>query len=561
MILYYLSSMIFMWISFFMFIMSMLMMLLKYSIYLEWNVISLYSSSINMYVYIDWMTLMFMFIVLLISSMILMYCNEYMSHDKNSIRFFYLIFLFIMSMLLMIISPNMISIIIGWDGLGLISYLLVIYYNTYSSYNSGMLTVLMNRVGDVLILMSIEMMLTYGSWNFMNFINMNYLILIMVMIATFTKSAQFPFSAWLPAAMAAPTPVSSLVHYSTLVTAGIYLLIRFQSLISQNYYIMEYIKYTGMITMLLAGISAIVEYDLKKIIAFPTLSQLGMMMVIYSMHQFELTFFHLIIHAIFKSMMFMCSGVIIHNMNNYQDIRMMGNVKNNMPLTFTIMMVASFSLCGMPFLSGFYSKDMILEYIFTNNFSLINKKMLMISTGLTIMYSSRLSSFLSNNINNSYPYKNCIDSMLMNNSMIILLIMTLMFGYLMKWILFNNIEEIYLSQMEKLNIYMMCIISFFIGKFLWYMNLNYSNFMKFFFNKMWLSNFITSNLIYYPLKFGYNFYYYYEQNYSQMMTKNMISLFSNKMFIKNYNNQHLLSLFSTISMLMLIMLMMMMMMI
>nr|QTT79703.1 NADH dehydrogenase subunit 5 [Platyscapa corneri] len=507
---FYMKKKFFFFFFFFFFVCSLFFLFYKYSMFLEWSIMSLNSMNINMYLYFDWMTFMFMFIVMLISSMIMLYCNEYMMSDNNKVRFFYLLFFFIMSMMLMIVSPNMISILIGWDGLGLISYLLVIYYNSVSSYNSGMLTVLMNRVGDVFILLSIGLMSMYGSWNFMNYNNMDSVILLFVMISAFTKSAQFPFSSWLPAAMAAPTPVSSLVHSSTLVTAGVYLLIRFNTLFVNCELLMLYIKITGLITMMMAGFLAIFDVDLKKIIAYSTLSQLGMMMVIYGFGQFELVFFHLVIHAIFKSMMFMCSGVIIHNLMNNQDIRFMGCVSKMMPLTYMIMMISSFSLCGMPFLSGFYSKDKILEYVLLSGDSILVKLMFMLSIMLTIMYSIRLNMYLSVSINNFSPYKFCNDSLLMNLSMMFLMLMTLSFGMLMKWILFMNLESMFLSFNDKMWFYLLCIISVIIGKFLWYYDLKINNLIKIFFSSMWMMNIFVNKMIYYPLYNGV-FLYYYDQ--------------------------------------------------
>nr|QTA94001.1 NADH dehydrogenase subunit 5 [Eupristina koningsbergeri] len=539
MYLYYLSSFIFFIISINSFIMSLIFLYFKNSMFFEWSVMSLNSVSINMYLFFDWMTFMFIFVVMLISSMIMMYCNEYMSSDSNKVRFFYLVFFFVLSMLLMIVSPNMVSILIGWDGLGLISYMLVIYYNSVSSYKSGMLTVLMNRVGDVFILITISMMMIYGSWNYMNYNFMNWMILLFIMIAAFTKSAQFPFSSWLPAAMAAPTPVSSLVHSSTLVTAGIYLLVRFQYLFDNNDELLYYISVTGLITMMMAGILAIFEYDLKKIIAYSTLSQLGMMMMTYGIKSYDLVFFHLIIHAIFKSMMFMCSGVIIHNMNNSQDIRFMGNIKDMMPLTFMIMMVSSYSLCGVPFMSGFYSKDKILEVSLLSNLPMLNKMMLLFSIMLTVMYSFRMSSFLSVKVNMSLPYKFCSDSKIMNMSMLILLFMSLMFGMFMKWLLFMNVEIMFMNMYDKFWFYFILFISVISGKLLWMFSFNLPNMLKLFLSKMWLSNILVNKIIFYPLFFGKQFIYLYEKGWSEYFLNNMMmdySLLLKKVDLLNNNN-------------------------
>nr|QSR89837.1 NADH dehydrogenase subunit 5 [Ceratosolen fusciceps] len=541
MLLYYLSSLMFLIISIFCFFMSMMLLLIKYSMFMEWNICELNSTMIHMFIYVDWMSLMFMFIVMMISSSVMLYCTEYMSHDNYKDRFFYLVFFFIMCMLLVIFSPNMMTILIGWDGLGLISYMLVIYYNNPSSYKSGMLTVLMNRVGDVMIIMSISLMLMYGSWNFMNYNYMEWLILLLIIIAAFTKSAQFPFSAWLPAAMAAPTPVSSLVHSSTLVTAGVYLLIRFSYLMQFNIVLLEYIKITGLLTMFMAGISAIFENDLKKIIAFSTLSQLGLMMMIYGTKQFDLVFFHLIIHAIFKSMMFMCSGAIIHVMNDNQDIRVMGNVSKSMPLTMMIMMISTFSLCGLPYMSGFYSKDPILEYMMiSENFTFINKIILDLSIMLTIIYSLRMIQYLSIKVNKFIPLKMWVESKTMNLSMLLLLLFSLFFGFSMKWLLFMNIENFFVSLWDKIYFMFMCLISIILSKLIFIYKFNFNKLLLYFIQKVWMGSEFFLLFMYYPMIFGKKFMNNYEKGWSDYLYKETLQNFSffnlNKLLIINKAN-------------------------
>lgn len=235
-----------------------------------------------------------------------------MEGDNSLNKFIYIIFLFVASIALIILSPNIIRILLGWDGLGLVSYCLVIYYHNVKSYNSGMLTILSNRLGDIAILLCISWIVNFGSFNFyyIQYIDYDlYVILLLVVIAAITKRAQIPFSAWLPAAMAAPTPVSSLVHSSTLVTAGVYLLIRFHNLLEYN----SYLLVISVLTLFMSGLGANYEIDLKKIIALSTLSQLGIIMFILSLGQYEIAFFHLVRHATFKSLLFLCAGYYIHN--------------------------------------------------------------------------------------------------------------------------------------------------------------------------------------------------------------------------------------------------------
>nr|AYW52266.1 NADH dehydrogenase subunit 5 [Cassidinae sp. ACP-2018] len=360
----------------------------------EFILYSMNSFNVVMILIVDWLSMIFISFVLLISSSVMIYSKSYMSMDSNYLRFIGLVFLFIVSMVFMIISPNLISILLGWDGLGLVSYCLVIYYQNEKSFNAGMLTFLSNRLGDVALLMSIVWMVNYGSWNFLyylNFIkldlNMSFIVWL-VILASITKSAQIPFSSWLPAAMAAPTPVSSLVHSSTLVTAGVYLLIRFHGCFS--YYMMMFLLYLSVITMFMSGLGANFEFDLKKIIALSTLSQLGLMMSILFMGDYNLAYFHLLIHALFKAVLFMCAGYIIHTFMNCQDIRFMGGLMIHYPLICSYFNICNFSLCGLPFMSGFYSKDLIVEFISMGYINIFIYIIYVVSIGLTVSYSIRL---------------------------------------------------------------------------------------------------------------------------------------------------------------------------
>nr|YP_010139284.1 NADH dehydrogenase subunit 5 [Kaylathalia klovstadi]QQK54738.1 NADH dehydrogenase subunit 5 [Kaylathalia klovstadi] len=363
--------------------------------FLEWDIISIMSVSIIMTLLFDWMSLLFMGFVLLISSMVMFYITSYMSGDKYFYRFTMLVYLFVLSMLFLIMSPNMISILLGWDGLGLVSYCLVIFYQNVKSANAGMLTILSNRIGDVAILLSISWLFNYGSWNFFYLQHLYggwdlIVVMFLVLVAGMTKSAQMPFSAWLPAAMAAPTPVSALVHSSTLVTAGVYLLIRFSHLMGVS----NFLFYVGVFTMFMSGLGANFEMDLKKIIALSTLSQLGLMMMTLSLGFYELSFFHLLTHALFKSLLFLCAGVFIHSMGDVQDIRHLGGVSLSCPVTSFYFIGSSLALCGFPFLAGFYSKDLILEVYFMSSMNSLMYIFIFFSIMFTLSYSVRLGFYM-----------------------------------------------------------------------------------------------------------------------------------------------------------------------
>nr|YP_009110218.1 NADH dehydrogenase subunit 5 [Nomophila noctuella]AIW64974.1 NADH dehydrogenase subunit 5 [Nomophila noctuella] len=484
-------------------------------IFLEWELISFNSMNIVMSILLDWMSLLFMMFVLLISSVVIFYSKSYMSSELNLNRFILLVLLFVFSMLLLIISPNIISILLGWDGLGLVSYCLVIYYQNIKSYNAGMLTALSNRIGDVFILMIIAWMMNYGSWNYLfylEFMNNDYSMMMvgsMIIIAAMTKSAQIPFSSWLPAAMAAPTPVSALVHSSTLVTAGVYLLIRFNLLLIDIMFMKMLMLLSGL-TMFMAGISANYEFDLKKIIALSTLSQLGLMMSILSMGMPDLAFFHLLTHAMFKALLFMCAGVIIHMMMDIQDIRFMGGIGSFIPLTSLCMNIANMALCGIPFLAGFYSKDLILEMVSFSNLNFYIFLLYYISTGLTMFYSFRLTMYLLINDYNLLTIYNLYDEdFTMLKSMFILLFMSIISGSFLMWMIFPYPYMIYLPFHLKLMVIYVSLIGLILGYLISNMNLySLNKFLKSyeisnFLCLMWfMPNLSTYGLNYYFLNMG-----------------------------------------------------------
>nr|ASY98385.1 NADH dehydrogenase subunit 5 [Phyllocrania paradoxa] len=447
--------------------------------FIEWEIISLNSSSIVMTLLLDWMSLLFMSFVMLISSLVILYSEDYMASDIMLNRFIFLVMMFVLSMIFLIISPNLISILLGWDGLGLISYCLVIYYQNIKSYNAGMLTALSNRVGDVALLMAIAWMLNFGGIdNYIFYLDCmlnNYelcLISFLVIMAGMTKSAQIPFSAWLPAAMAAPTPVSALVHSSTLVTAGVYLLIRFNKAFPN--WLLNFLLVISVLTMFMSGLGANFEYDLKKIIALSTLSQLGLMMSILSLGFADLAFFHLLTHALFKALLFMCAGMVIHNVSNLQDIRFMGNLSIFMPLTSSCFMVSNFALCGTPFLAGFYSKDMILEVVSLSNLNMFMYFMYFFSVGLTVCYSFRLFYYvLWGDFNLISMFKLNEENWMMLIGMLGLMIFAVFGGSMLNWMIFLTPYFICLPFFMKMMPIMVSLMGLWLGSILFKYSLMY----------------------------------------------------------------------------------------
>nr|CAL18249.1 NADH dehydrogenase subunit 5 [Eoxenos laboulbenei] len=493
--------------SFYLFFLVLKLFFLKKVEVIEWQIFNYYSMEFGMLILLDWISILFMSYMLFISSWVLFYSFNYMSNDKFKNRFFMMMILFIISMILLIISPNLISLMLGWDGLGLISYCLVGYYQNYNSYNSSMITFLSNRIGDSFLLLTIFLMMSYGGWNYIFYYNLefNMLMLMMLILASMTKSAQIPFSLWLPMAMAAPTPVSSLVHSSTLVTAGIYLLIRFFYFLMDFFTNFNLFFYLFLLTMLLSSLSAFMENDLKKIIALSTLSQLSLMFLVLFMGLKEMAFFHLLIHAIFKSLLFMCSGIIIHDYKNFQDIRMMGSYSKFMPLMSCYINISGLSLCGMPFMSGFYTKDFVMELMFMEfymNFMII--LFYWFSIGLTLLYYFRLIYYLN--------FKSIILSSLMYfidnkwfmmNSMKFLMMFSLLMGSIMIWLF---MEKIWVIMMEDFMFFLIYLLMLLImvksmENLFFKLNLLINWFNLFFLNMWYLKNFFFNKSI---LMMGFN---------------------------------------------------------
>nr|ATC73027.1 NADH dehydrogenase subunit 5 [Osbornellus sp. EMHAU-2015-Zz052506] len=506
---YYIWSMIFFFTSTIFMIVGLNFLMNSNSCLLEWVLYSDNSLMMNFIIYLDWISMMFMFVVLFVSSMVVLYSSVYMGdYNYSSVRFLLLVLMFVFSMLLMILSPNLVSIMLGWDGLGLVSYCLVIYYSSLSSYLSGMLTCLINRLGDIGLLISISWLFSYGSWNFIFYSDYyNELIFNLIIISSFTKSAQIPFSAWLPAAMAAPTPVSSLVHSSTLVTAGVYLLVRFF-----NYLIFlnEFFLYLSIMTMIMSSICANYEFDLKSIIALSTLSQLGLMMSCLFMGLVDLSYFHLLSHAMFKSLLFLCSGIIIHLMGGCQDIRMMGSICMIMPLTCCCFNISNMSLCGFPFLSGFYSKDLIVESSSFTGLNLVTFILFYLGLGLTASYSIRLFyySVLSNF--NYNVYMNLIENIsFMKYSISFLSLFSVIFGCLFIWV--TNMDLSFLIFPFYLKI--LTLLMVFTGIYLGYE----ISFMK---NLMSMNFYLLNGSMWFMYSYSY-YVYMFNYNYSFKMNSGM----------------------------------------
>ena len=359
---------------------------------LEWCLIFI-SAPINLTLVFDPIGIIFSSVVLFISANVLRFSTIYIEEEKFKSRFTILVLIFIISINLLIFIPHFIILLLGWDGLGIVSFILVIYYQNHKSLAAGIITALTNRVGDVLLLIAIAWTINQGHWFIINIwsSNFSWIQIIFITLAAITKSAQIPFSSWLPAAIAAPTPVSALVHSSTLVTAGVFLLIRFYPFLHTLKFFNIFLLIIAIITIFIAGIRATIECDAKKIIALSTLRQLGIIITSLGFNLPHLAFFHILTHALFKALLFVCAGSFIHCHLHTQDLRWMGNITNQMPVATSCVTLANIALCGFPFIAGFYSKDIIIEAAINSTNNILILFIAFFSLGLTSFYSIRFS--------------------------------------------------------------------------------------------------------------------------------------------------------------------------
>nr|YP_010580909.1 NADH dehydrogenase subunit 5 [Entemnotrochus rumphii]UZT27094.1 NADH dehydrogenase subunit 5 [Entemnotrochus rumphii] len=478
---------------------------------IEWEILSVSGEFMSFPIILDSVGLSFSCVVCFISGCVMLFSSSYMANDPFLSRFIWLVMMFVLSMNMLIFIPSLISLLLGWDGLGIVSFALVIYYQNMKSMAAGMLTALANRVGDVMLLISIGLCVVQGHWNilFMWDSEFSSAMACCLLIAAMTKSAQIPFSAWLPAAMAAPTPVSALVHSSTLVTAGVFLLIRFFPFLDSWENFRSALMFFAVVTLLMAGIGANCEYDLKKIIALSTLSQLGVMMLSLSLGAPYLALFHLYTHALFKAMLFLCAGGIIHGNSNIQDIRLLGGLWSQMPLTVSCLNVANLALCGAPFMSGFYSKDMILELCLGGSYNLFMLLLIFLATGMTASYSLRLSIYsLWGQPSHHLLHQNFDEDIKLTTPVIFLSLASILSGKQLQLLFleFNNVLILPLGY--KVLTMAVIVLGLWLAYLLWSSSLSKSTcpgLVNYFMSSMWfLAYSSTQPMIYGPLKGGFS---------------------------------------------------------
>jgi proton-translocating NADH-quinone oxidoreductase chain L len=340
---------------------------------------------VNWELYCDNLTLSMVCVVTSVSTLVHLYASEYMENDPHLQRFMCYLSLFTFFMLILVTAGNFIQMFVGWEGVGLASYLLINFWHTRIQANKAAIkAMLFNRVADMFMLLGLfSIYLLFETFDYpvifavaplvknvtitIGFYNGSVIdfICLFLFLGAMGKSAQFGFHNWLPDAMEGPTPVSALIHAATMVTAGIFLLIRCSFLFELSPFVLQLVAIVGSVTALFGAYTGLFSHDIKKVIAFSTCSQLGYMMLACGLERYNAAFFHLVSHAFFKALLFLAAGAIIHAAFDEQDVRKYGSFRRYLPLTYICFLIGSLNLMGIPFLSGFYTKDLILELAFT----------------------------------------------------------------------------------------------------------------------------------------------------------------------------------------------------
>lgn len=395
----------------------------------------------------DSLTVSMLIPVLIISTLVHFYSIGYMSHDPHNQRFFSYLSLFTFMMIILVTGNNYLLMFVGWEGVGVCSYLLVSFWFTRIAANqSSLAAFLTNRVGDAFLTIGMFVVLwSLGNLDYNTvfslapYINENIITIIGIclLLGAMAKSSQVGLHIWLPMAMEGPTPVSALIHAATMVTAGVYLLIRSSPLIEYSSTVLLICLWLGAITTVFSSLIGLFQQDIKKIIAYSTMSQLGMMVIAIGLSSYNVAIFHLINHAFYKGLLFLGAGAVIHAVVDNQDLRKYGGLRAFLPLTYTVILIASLSLVAFPFMTGFYSKDFILESAYGQyNFSSVNVYVIaVIGAMFTTLYSVKVLylTFLTNPNGPVNYYRNAHESdIFISLPLVVLAIFSIYFGFITK---------------------------------------------------------------------------------------------------------------------------------
>ena len=426
--------------------------IIYYDDFYKW--ISVGDLNIGMGYLIDKFSAIMLVVVLSISSIVHLYSIGYMKEETDFKRFFSYIALFTFSMILLVISNNLVQLFIGWEGVGLVSYLLIgFFYKKQSAIKANLKAFLVNRIGDMFFILGIVMVYAaFDSFDYKTiFLNLNKIDLenleiyfglsyidfscLFLFIGAMAKSAQIPLHVWLPDSMEGPTPISALIHAATMVTAGIFMVGRLSPLYVLTEFTTDFILLVGASTALFIGAIAIFENDIKKVIAYSTISQLGYMVAALGINAYTVSFFHLYTHAFFKALLFLCAGSIIMSLHHNQDIRKMGGLKSKLPITYVSFMIGTLCIIGFPLTSGFFSKDLLLEVMLYENSSIsfVAYLMLLLAALVTTIYSLRLLFLVFYNKYRDKDFENIREqSKIITLPLIILSVLSIISGYLIK---------------------------------------------------------------------------------------------------------------------------------
>ena len=492
----------------------------------------------NWTINIDFLTSTMILIVNLISALVQFYSIGYMREDKSIARFFCYLNLFSFFMLILVSSGNLLQLYFGWEGVGLCSYLLIsFWFYKKSASNASLKAFIVNRVGDMFFILGIILIyLTFDSITFTNiFSNLNdyegikynflffdvdviNIICLFLILGAMGKSAQIGFHTWLPDAMEAPTPVSALIHAATMVTAGVFLICKMSFFFNSSIFASNFIVLIGSITAIFAASVALTHNDIKKIIAYSTCSQLGFMFIAAGFSLYNLAIFHLVIHAFFKSLLFLGAGSVIHSLNHEQNIKKMGKLWKKLPLTYIVMIIGSLALSGIPFFSGYYSKELIINSGLSSDLFLSRYVYLIsiITVLLTSAYSFRLIYYVFHaplKFSNIQYNKIKETSLYILSPLILLSYLAVFSGYFLKdffisdkyahlWVNANveNLSDIYLHQKNYLinfiptifaflGILLIFYIYFFKQNLILLLKKKFSSIYRFFLNKWYFDEF------------------------------------------------------------------------